>query len=288
MTLTRDEQNRLVEENLAVVGYHVSEMIRRVPAHVQRDDLASAGSVALIQASRSYDPALGVPFGRYAATRVRGAIVDELRSMDWASRGTRQRVRRLVETSDQLTGALGRTPTDDELAEAMGTDVAEVRLVRRDVQRQVVSIDNDDAVASTVTDGGPSPEQRLLARERVQYLDAAVAELPERLRQVVVELFQRDTPVAVLAEQLGVTQSRISQLRSQALDMLRDAMNSALDPALAPAPQPNPGVAERRRQAYYEAVAQRAAAGSRATSVFAAVAGVAVGEPVTAAAVHVV
>lgn len=282
----RVEQNRLVEGNLAIVGYVVSEALRRVPSHVQREELASAGAVALVLASRSFDPSLGVPFSRYATTRVRGAIVDELRSMDWASRGARQRVRRLTDMSDQLTGVLGRVPTHEELAEALGVELAEVRAVRLDAQRHVVSIDAEDSPGVTVADADPGPEQRLLATERLRYLDAAVAELPERLRQVVVELFHRDTPVAELAAQLGVTQSRISQLRSQAMEMLRDAMNSSLDPELAPARVANPGVAERRRQAYYDAVAERATVGTRAATVLAAVAGAVAGEPTMVA--HVV
>ncbi|MFD1505468.1 sigma-70 family RNA polymerase sigma factor [Georgenia yuyongxinii] len=261
MTYGRQEQDELIVENLPLVGYHVSEMIRRVPAHVQRDELAAAGSLALVQAARAFNPELGVPFGRYAAVRVRGAIVDELRGMDWASRGARHRARRLAETSEQLTAALGRTPTREELAEALGVDVAEVEATRGDAERRVLSIDADGAAAAeSLTAGGLGPEERLLVDEKLRYLSAGVSELPDRLRLVVEELFFRDRPVVELAEELGVTQSRISQLRTQALGMLRDAINSSLDPELAPAPVVEPGVAERRRQAYYAAVAERASA----------------------------
>src|SRR4051794_39144406 len=138
-------------------------MIRRVPAHVQRDELAAAGSLALVQAARAFNPDLGVPFSRYAAMRVRGAIVDELRGMDWASRGARHRARQLTETSEQLTAALGRKPTREELAEALGVDVADVDATRGDVERRVLSIDAEGAgAAESLSASGLGPEERVL------------------------------------------------------------------------------------------------------------------------------
>jgi len=259
MALTRHEQDELIQQHLSLVGYHVSEMIRRVPAHVQRDELAAAGSLALVQAARAFDAELGVPFGRYASTRIRGAILDELRGMDWASRGTRQRARRLGELTERLTAELGRAPRPEELADAMGVAVEEVRSIRDDAQRRVVSLDADTTTgAATLADQSLSPEQRVVVAERLRYLAAGVTELPDKLRVVVEGIFFQERPVVEIAEELGVTQSRISQLRTQALGMLRDAMNTALDPELVAATPEAPGVAEKRRQVYYAAVAQRA------------------------------
>ncbi|WP_324650438.1 sigma-70 family RNA polymerase sigma factor [Georgenia sp. H159] len=257
--LEQRDRNELIEEHLALVGYHVSEMIRRVPTHVQREDLAAAGSLALVQAARSYDASLGVPFARYASTRIRGGIVDELRAMDWATRGTRRRARHLGELNEKLTGQLGRAPRPGELADAMGVDVSEVRSIRGDAGRNLLSLDADAAgAAATVSDKALSPEDRVVVDERLRYLTAGVGELPAKLRVVVEGLFFHERPVADIAEELGVTQSRISQLRTQALEMLRDAMNSSLEPDLAPVASAAPGVAEKRRLAYYAAVAERA------------------------------
>jgi len=86
----------LVTANLPLVGYAVSDLLCRVPPYVSRDDLASAGALALVQAARAYDPSTGVPYARYAAVRIRGALLDELRAMDWVSRGARQRARRVT------------------------------------------------------------------------------------------------------------------------------------------------------------------------------------------------
>lgn len=275
MRTNEDPTNQLVVDNLALVGYAVSEMLMRVPSTVSRADLASAGSLALVLAARAYDPSTGVPFNRYAALRIRGALVDELRSMDWASRGARQRAREMASTSDRLTATLGRTPSREELAAALGTDVAGVDAARADAERRVLSIDaTDHPVADMVSDNAPGPEASLLASERLAYLGAAVQTLPERLRTVVEELFFRDRPVAELAAELGVTQSRISQLRTEALALLRDGMNASLDPDLVPEAERPDGVAERRRQTYFAAVAARAAMTTRAAGLTVAPAGV--------------
>src|SRR3954469_3120042 len=116
VTTTTPTVDDLVLANMPLVGYAVSELLHRVPPSVSRDELVSAGSLALVLAARAYDPTTGVPFARYASLRIRGALVDELRSMDWATRGARSRVRELATTSEQLTAKLKRAPTREELA----------------------------------------------------------------------------------------------------------------------------------------------------------------------------
>lgn len=252
--------DELVTTHLPLVGYAVSEMLHRVPPTVSRDELASAGSLALVLAAQAYDPETGVPFARYASLRIKGALVDELRSMDWASRGARQRVRELAATSERLTSVLKRKPTREELAHAMGVDIRAVDDATRDAERRVLSMDaTEGAVADLVVDRELTPEESVLADERHRWLRAAVVTLPDRLRTVIEGLFLQDRSVADLAAELGVTQSRISQLRTEALGLLRDGMNAGLDPDLVPAPERADGVAERRRQSYFAAVAARAA-----------------------------
>lgn len=250
----------LVVEHLPLVGYHVNAMLGRVPASVSRAELASAGALALVQAARAYDPETGVPFERYAALRIRGALVDELRGMDWLSRGARRRARQLAEVSDQLTSHLGRIPTRAELATALGVGEDEVEAARGDAEVKLLSIDGfDTTVSDLVVDSGPGPEANVLANEQLRYLTAGVEALPERLRYVIEQLFFADRPVVELAEELGVTQSRISQLRTEALTLLRDGMNASLDPELVPQAARPDGVAERRRRAYFASVAAKAA-----------------------------
>lgn len=247
--------------HLPIVGYQVSEMVVRLPGHVLRDDLVSAGMAALAAAATSYDAATGVPFARYATMRIRGALLDELRSMDWAPRGARSRARALEGVEERLTADLGRRPTRDELAAAIGCAPDEVDAVRGDVQRAVVSLEAfDGALGDVLPQKGIGPEEHVLQGEQVRYLHAAVAALPERLRSVVAGLYLEDRSVTEVAEELGVTESRISQLRTEALALMKDGMNSSLEPSLVAVAERPGGVVDRRRQAYFAAVAAHAAA----------------------------
>src|SRR3954469_26033471 len=104
-------EEQLVREHLPLVHYAVSEMAAKVPRHVSRDDLVSAGMAGLAQAARSFDPARGISFDRYASTRILGALLDELRDRDWASRSVRSKARKMAAATDELTAKLGRAPS---------------------------------------------------------------------------------------------------------------------------------------------------------------------------------
>jgi RNA polymerase sigma factor FliA len=265
-TETLPQNDELIESHMALVGHIVRETMVRLPAHVHRDDLTSAGCIALVQAARGFDAERGVPFARYAATRIRGAILDELRSIDWASRSVRRRARDLDETRSRLANALGRVPSDAEVASALGMTLEEIAANDEDIARaQVLSIDGspDNPYAESLASNTPSPEQMIEHRERLTYMVEAVAELPERLRIVVQEYFLNERPMAEIAETLGVSESRVSQMRAEALVLLKDAINVQLEPELVAAPSRPEGCATRRREAYFAAVAARHAAGAR-------------------------
>src|SRR5947209_701692 len=132
------ELDDLVRAHLPLVGHLVRELLSRVPAHIGRDDLVSAGMAALAAAAKGFDPSRGIPFSAFAATCIRGGLLDELRGLDWASRSVRSRARRVDTVQQRLTATLGRVPTRQELAEALGVGVDEVRSVDDDVQRAMV------------------------------------------------------------------------------------------------------------------------------------------------------
>ena len=250
----------VVRAHMPLVGHLVREMLARVPAHVSRDDLLSAGYAALVAAARGFDEARGVPFARFAAARVRGALLDELRGLDWASRSVRQRARRTDSARQELTAELGRTPTVQEVAARMGCTVEDIESADDDVHRAVVFSLQGFATAAAddmVTEPSAGPEEMLIRRERLGYLRHAVDALPDRLRVVVQGYFFDERPMARIAEDLGVTESRVSQLRAEALGLLRDGLNTHLDPALAAQNPPKEGCVARRRAAYYEQIAVR-------------------------------
>ena len=258
--LSERELDALVREHLPLVGHLVREMLGRVPAHVNRDDLTSAGLAALAAAGKSYDPTRGTPFGSFATVRIRGALLDELRGLDWASRSVRHRARKIETAAAELTAQLGRTPTDTELAATLGVAVAELHSAADDVQRAVV-LSLQGFAAGTAEDLVPDrtqgPEELLLHREKIGYLHQAIAALPERLRHVVTAYFFQERSMNDIAAELGVTESRISQLRSEALVLLRDGLNNHLDPHLVAAQERASGCIARRREAYYNQIADQ-------------------------------
>lgn len=253
-------EDELVRRNIPLVHYAVAEIAAKIPRHVSRDDLTSAGMAGLAQAARNFDIERGIAFDRYASTRIRGALLDELRSCDWASRSVRSRARQIQSAVEELQGSLGRSPSNAEVAKHLGIDESTVESVTEDVHRAVVL--NYD---SMVVDGGGedilpsdqrSPDAILIERERQSYLHDAIDALPLRLKAVVEGYFFQERPMKELADELGVTESRVSQMRAEALELLKDGMNSQLDPeVIVDEDRPTQRIA-RRKAAYFAAIAQ--------------------------------
>lgn len=219
--------------HLPLVHRAVSDMASRVPSHVSRSDLLSAALAGLAQAARSYDPSRGVGFDRFASARIRGALLDELRSRDWASRAVRARARSMAAAVEDLTASRGKAPSADEIAAHMGVDRLTYHNINSDAHRAVVlnfdSILPDGDATSVLPADEESPDVMMLDRERRAYLLDAVGALPERLRHVVVGYFFDERPMRELAAELEVTESRISQMRAEALLLMRAALDANLD-----------------------------------------------------------
>src|SRR2546421_13032053 len=130
--------DELVRAHLPLVHHVVADMIARVPRHIPRDELTSAALFGLVQAARAYDPSRGVTFDRYARRRMQGALLDDLRSRDWASRGVRAQARKVRSVTDELTLTLGRTPTATEAGAAAGLSAHDVNRLHDDVHRATV------------------------------------------------------------------------------------------------------------------------------------------------------
>ncbi|WP_440899173.1 sigma-70 family RNA polymerase sigma factor, partial [Actinosynnema sp.] len=225
-----------------------------------------AGLVALVTAARSFDPDRGVPFVRYAAPRIRGARVDELRSIDWASRSVRRRSREIEEARARLAATMGEFPDDAAVASSLGLSNDEVARADSEASRaMVLPLDSgaQQGLADLLPGREPGPAERAEHLERVRYLADAVDELPERMQHVVRGYFFEERPMAEIAEELGVHESRVSQLRAEAIALLRDGLNSQLDPERLPEPARPDGCAARRKAAYYASVAAQGTMRSR-------------------------
>lgn len=256
--MDKSERNRLVVENLPLVGYLVTELCSRA-THLSRDDLASAGALALVSAAGSFDSSLGVPFGAFARRRIVGAFADEMRAQDWATRSARKRIRETLAVQETLMAALGRTPSVDEIATALGVDRQDAADALTDAGRSVSSLDETlgDTIAAEIT----GPEEAIVTSERGAFLRAAIEALPEKMRYVVEQIYFEDRTVKELAEELGATHSAVSQQRSEAVRLLRDGLVTHFADEPEEEPELVSRVAPSRRNAYLARLAEYAELG---------------------------
>ncbi len=259
---SQQEIDALVTEHLPLAAFAVNAVAARIslPGHVSREDLLSCAHVALVEVAKRFDPSAGASFATYALARLQGAVLDELRSGDWASRSVRAAARRTDAAADALTVNLGRPPTKEELAASLGVGRSELDALQVDVHRAVmVSIDAEtgaDGTSLDLPDTGESPERAMLRGERARYLHDAIRALPDRLDEVIERNFFGDESLTDIAEDLGVTLSRVSQMRARALTLLHAAMSETWDGTAVPA---DGGVRARNQQrSYLERVTGRA------------------------------
>jgi|HigsolmetaAR202D_1030399.scaffolds.fasta_scaffold15733_3 RNA polymerase sigma factor for flagellar operon FliA len=220
--------NDLVLENLELVGQLVQQMAARYPRHVDRGELWSAGVLGLVEASRRFDPAMGIPFPRYAAIRIRGAIIDSTRSRDWASRRVRRQVREMEATEASMR-ASGAAPSEEELAAMVGCSAERIRELRARAQSAALlslewSADEEgESLANRIeeTDTELLPEERLEDEELLGTLETAIQHLPPVQREVVERYYLKEEMLADIAADLGVTVARTSQIRSEAINAIR-------------------------------------------------------------------
>ncbi len=257
--MNREERDYLVVQNLPLVGYLVSEICMRA-SHLSRPDLAQVGAVALIQCAESFDASLGVPFGAYARRRIKGAFADELRREDWATRGARSRMSELALMQETLCGALGRVPSTDELAGALGVERAAVEASQLDAARSVTPL--TDVIADLVAATSQTPEELVLQNEHEAFLGEAVAALPPRMQYIVEQIYYRDRTVKELAQELGSSHSAVSQQRAEAMRLLRDGIERHYLATADARSQPHARIAASRREDYLVDLGSRTLGGA--------------------------
>jgi len=222
---------QLVHEHLGLVRLVARRMSRTLAARADFDELVSAGTVGLIAAIDAFDPARGLAFSTYAAPRIRGAILDELRRHDYVSRSVRRKGRELARAWEALSGALGRCAEDSDIAHYLGVDVATVWRWRAEVaMAEHVSLDRS---ARTWDGGAGEPldlpaydehdavDERLNGQQEVAILRAAILRLTPQERTVVSLYYLEELKLREIAEVLELTESRVSQIRTKALAKLR-------------------------------------------------------------------
>lgn len=234
----RDPETRtlLLEQYLGLVHHLARDTARRVRHPLELDDLIGAGTVGLVQALESFDPSRGLAFSSFAVPRIRGAILDELRSWDWVPRSARERARALRQVAEKLRQELGREPESREMAAAMNVDVETYwRYVDQSRDPVLLRLEStpgagsrEEIHLSEVIPDASSPSQfdTLLEKETVQSLREAFGSLSQRERLILTLSYYEKLTLRQIGTVLHITESRVSQLRSRALKRLLERIQT--------------------------------------------------------------
>lgn len=217
-----------VQEFLPFIKYHALRMAARLPHSVDVEDLTHAGVVGLLDALEKFDPSKGVQLRTYAEFRIRGAVLDELRGMDWATRSTREKIKRLEDAYSTLEKRLLRAPGEDEVAEYLGLgleDLHQLILEARGVGlisiEEILSSDAGGSAQSREPPEDTDPHEHYAWKELRIKMTEAVAGLTEREQQVLSLYYYEELTMKEIGLVLGVTESRVSQIHTQAILKLK-------------------------------------------------------------------
>ena len=253
--------NQLAADNIDLVQQIVTQMATRYPRHVDRSELWSAGAIGLVSASRSYNAETGVPFSRYAAIRIRGAIVDSTRKRDWAVRSLRRNMRELQDAEERFEYDKGRHATEVEIAAVVGISVEEVHARRSAAATSsLLHLDQEDPDRVSLGDRIPEEqverlsEERLASREMLGTLHTAIKGLPDLQADVIRRYYIQNEMLQSIAESLGVTEARVSQIRAEAVNAMRTYF-ATMYTGVADVPDNAPG--RRNRSSYLAEMATR-------------------------------
>jgi RNA polymerase sigma factor for flagellar operon FliA len=228
-------RDRLVMEHVGLVKAMASRLANRLPPQVEVSELVSVGVLGLIDAAGRFRPSLGVPFSAFARRRIHGAMLDSLRGLDWAPRAVRKLRRDVDAAIATLRFQLGREPEAADIAGALDVSEAEYeRMLDRLKSAELATIrqsaTGEDGRSSLDVEIEPSegPHARLEREEMRRLLARAITELPDRERQILALYYDEELTLAEIGEVIGVGESRVSQLRSQAIARLRTSLRTRL------------------------------------------------------------
>jgi RNA polymerase sigma factor for flagellar operon FliA len=226
------DKEQCISQLAPLVKRIAHHLLARLPACVQVDDLIQAGMIGLLDAVNRYEGSMGAQFEAYAAQRIRGAMLDELRQADWVPRGLRKKMRRIEAAVAALEQRLGRAPTEQQLAEELGMSLAEYQQTLFDARgAQLVYLedfeknDEDDTFLERyASDFKNDPLQELLNEDLRSALVRAIDELPEREKLVMGMYYEEGLNLKEIGAVLGVSESRVCQLHTQAIARLRSRL----------------------------------------------------------------
>jgi RNA polymerase sigma factor for flagellar operon FliA len=228
------KRDRVVLEHLPLVKAIAVRVHENLPVHVDLDDLVHAGVLGLFDAATKYNPEKKVVFSSYAKHRIKGAILDSLRQLDWASRDLRRRHKQVEAVTRELSTALQRMPTEAEVAEKLGVDVDRWRQMMMDlrnvglVSASARSNDYDDLPAPDFPSKPETQPDNMCAREQMRsVLGVAMKTLPERYQKVVLLYYTNEMTMKEIGGVLGINESRVSQIHKSALEKMHTVLQSS-------------------------------------------------------------
>ena len=234
-----EARQQLLDQYLGLVFHIAGQMLPGLAGEVERDDLVSAGTLGLVLALESFDLSRGLAFSTYATPRIRGSILDELRSRDWVPRSVRSKRRKILDATRQLETNLGYPPEAPAIAQVLGLDLNTYWRWQQAVEGatilsfdRAVSSEDTDAVGLEDMVGDPDfvePTEALTREEEITAVRDAIADLPPQQRTVLALYYYEELTLNQIAEILHLTESRISQIRSQALKRLREDLKTLVE-----------------------------------------------------------
>lgn len=229
--MDRAEQTDLVEKHAALVKRIAYHLMARMPPMVLVDDLIQAGMMGLLDACRNYDPSQGASFETYAGIRIRGSMLDELRRNDWAPKSIHRKVREVAEAIRKIEHETGRDARDSEVITALGIEKEEYyKILREATMSRMVNLEDAGIDEEVLSEGqskaSPTPLENLQEEDFKKGLSRAIAALPERERMIINLYYDAELNLREIGSVLGVSESRTSQLLSQALIRLRSRMTN--------------------------------------------------------------
>ncbi len=216
------ERHELIRDHVDMARRLARKIARRVPIVVRRDDLESAALLGLTEAASRYDSTRGEPFVAYAAKRVRGAVLDELRKGDILTRRGREGAKRLAQAANAVQAQVGRAATSQEIADHLGVELAEVQEAQGRLAPTLVPLDENRDIPRT--SAFAPPDEQVAAAQQKASVIGALGAMAERDLQILSMYFQDELTLKEIGHILGVSESRVSQLRSRALGRLRKAI----------------------------------------------------------------
>lgn len=232
--ISKLSQDQLVEEHASLVKRIAYHLISRLPACVQVEDLIQSGMIGLLEAARNYDASQGASFETYAGIRIRGSMLDEIRKGDWTPRSLHRKVREITAAMREIEGEQGRDARDTEVAERLQMSLEDYHQVLQDASsHQIVSFENILSKDAEIAEGSGSaitgPYESLEAENLKEVMAKVIAGLPERERLVMSLYYDEELNLRETGEVLGVSESRVCQIHSQAMIRIKAEVQRLMD-----------------------------------------------------------